>query len=210
MVELLPKTGKEHIILGFFISPEWKECNGNFYGDKMCKIFMIAPYWASWSAKVTGTQYVYSSARNQIGAGKIPQGIGFGGGSNVQNYNYHFNIWISSDFNQLEFNAGVGNNCFEVGLVDELGYGTSEWELANLWVVGTGGDDADKGQSAAKERDQRETERRRKVDRGMASEGWNEGADKWMMDMMGKTGVSDEFANDIKAIRKDSKKGGEK
>lgn len=47
------------------------------------------------------------------------------------------------------------------------------------------------------------TEKMRKVNRQMAAEGWSEGPNKWMMDMVGRTGASDAFLDDLK---KDGKK----
>jgi hypothetical protein len=43
----------------------------------------------------------------------------------------------------------------------------------------------------------------RKVNRTMAAEGWNDGPNKWMMDLVGRTGASDPFLDDLK---KDDKK----
>lgn len=43
----------------------------------------------------------------------------------------------------------------------------------------------------------------RKVNRQMAAEGWADGPNKWMMDMVGKTGASDPFLDDLK--KKDDK-----
>lgn len=47
------------------------------------------------------------------------------------------------------------------------------------------------------------TDKMRKVNRTMAAEGWNDGPNKWMMDLVGRTGASDPFLDDLK---KDDKK----
>lgn len=42
------------------------------------------------------------------------------------------------------------------------------------------------------------TEKMRKVNRQMAAEGWSDGPNKWMMDMVGRTGASNAFLDDLK------------
>jgi len=74
--------------------------------------------------------------------------------------------------------------------------------VKSVEVWGCGGDKAEKVQQQAKLSKEKEIERRRKVKKELMTETWDSGPSKFLMDLAGKTGVSDEFIEDVRKIRK--------
>jgi hypothetical protein len=81
------------------------------------------------------------------------------------------------------------------------------FEVLQIEVWGCGGNAADEAQATARKRNEKHLEKRRKVNRKMMADGgWENSADKFLMDLVGKTGHSDAYMEEIRKAKADKNK----
>jgi len=105
-------------------------------------------------------------------------------------------LWINDDLDKgesREICTSFGRGKISQSVIFEV-------RVIEAW--GCGGDRAEEIQKQAKVSKDKEIERRRKVKKELITETWDSGPSKFLMDMAGKTGASDEFLDDVRKIRK--------
>jgi hypothetical protein len=121
-----------------------------------------------------------------------PVGLGFGGTTANAAFRLHLDEDLSAGIvRQLDSTYQSGpllpHPAFEVELIEVWGCGGSAAELAH---------------ARAQNLKSKMAERARKVNRKQAASGWSSGPDKFIMDLLGKTGSSDEFIDEVNAAKK--------
>jgi hypothetical protein len=121
-----------------------------------------------------------------------PVGVGFGGSSNNSAFRLHLDDDLTTGHvRQLD-------STYQSGPL--LPHPTFEAELIEVW--GCGGTAAELAHTRAQNLKGKMAERARKVNRAQAASGWSSGPDKFIMDLLGKTGASDEFIDEVNAAKK--------
>jgi len=169
-----------------------------FRGDTTSLLFALLPKFKVYRASGMSQNnlWLYNNRSNRAG---LPIGLGFGGQIS------HFRLWIDEDLmNGKASPFGLAYHPSTGSLIDADT--EEEFKIDRLEVWGCGGTTAEQHQVAAKAHQAREVEKRRKVNRAQLGDGWESGADKFIMDLAGKTGAADAFLEDvakIKQIKKD-------
>lgn len=184
---LLIRT-KAKEVFGVYNVSGWQDTT-SYYGDARSFLFSLYPRINVYRTTGKATNYVYLNTKKTFS--ELPIGIGFGGDLGS------FRLWIDKDF-EVGSTRSVDVTYRKGPLMDGF-----DFEIEDLVVWGLGGEDAEQRQEKEKLREQNLTDKMRKVNRTMAAEGWNDGPNKWMMDLVGRTGASDPFLDDLK---KDDKK----
>lgn len=147
-------------------------------------LFSLAPALNVYHSSGGGSNFVYLNTKKTFQ--ELPIGIGFGG--DVGN----FRLWIDGEFASGTVKR-IDTTYRKGPLLD-----TYDYEIAEMVVWGAGGEDAEEAQRQNRAQEAKQVEGRRKVNKKLAAGEWREGPDKWIMDMMGKTGASDGYENDHK------------
>lgn len=117
-------------------------------------------------------------------------GIGFGGTLQA------FRLSLDDDLrNGL---ARQMDTTYESGPINS----TAAFEVDLIEVWGCGGELADSSLVRSNYLKAKQSERARKVNRAQAAQGWMSGPDKFIMDLLGKTGTSDAYHDELKKARK--------
>jgi len=165
----------------------WQDST-SYYGDSKTFLFSLYPRMSVYRTTGKGNHYIYLNTKKTFS--ELPIGFGFGGETGS------FRLWVDKDF-AVGSTRAVDVTFRKGPLMDDF-----DFEIEDIVVWGLGGEGAEQRQEKERMREQNLTEKMRKVNRQMAAEGWNEGPNKWMMDLVGRTGASDAFQDDLK---KDSK-----
>lgn len=178
---------KNQDLFGAYTDSNW-EPSGKYSGTYS---FLFSCTTKFSICKPTGTKqnftYFYT---NKKSFNKYPVGIGFGGEPG------NFRLWIDED---LE--TGIVRNTdatFETGsLCSE-----STFDIASIEVWGCG--EGEKG--LIREHNIRNKEQARANNLRGGGKGWSKGSEKFIMDLVGRTGSSDGFLEEMKRSRKSNKK----
>uniref|UniRef100_A0A6B2L9P9 TLDc domain-containing protein n=1 Tax=Arcella intermedia TaxID=1963864 RepID=A0A6B2L9P9_9EUKA len=175
-------------IFGAYTTEVWRS-KADFREDRTAFLFSLAPHFGIYRATGTDTNhiYLYNNPNPHV---QFPVGIGFGGIIRA------FRLWINDDLDRGESREICTS--FARGKVAQA----IMFEVYVIEVWGCGGEKAEIEQQRAKAAKDKEIEKRRKVKKELVMETWDSGPSKYVMDLAGKTGVSDEFLDDVKKIRK--------
>jgi hypothetical protein len=177
-------------IFGAFVSTPW-ESNSSYWSNSNCYLFGISPVLAMRHSISHGpANYAYFFTNKKSFSGK-PVGIGFGGVPG------NFRLWIDEDL--LSGTVRTMDPSFETGAIAS----NPAFDIASIEVWGSCTDFAEAGLLRERRLREKDAERARKaVDKGQA---WNESADKFIMDLAGKTGHSDGILEAIQRERREAK-----
>jgi hypothetical protein len=188
---LLVQTTKGELF-GAYVSQPWR-ITSSYQGDSDCFLFSLFPTFDVIRPGGVEKNYVYLYTNKHSFSG-FPVGLGFGGTLKS------FRLFLDEDL--MKGQAKSSCNSFNPGkIVSELIF-----EIKQVEVWGYGGETADEEQARAIAREQKITERARKVNRKLIGEGgWDTNPDKFILDLVGKTGVSDGFREEIQKAKKQMK-----
>jgi hypothetical protein len=94
------------------------------------------------------------------------------------------------------------DSTYDIGSINP----TAAFEVDLIEIWGCGGDLAEMAHARSNYVKDKQSEKARKVNRAQASQGWMSGPDKFIMDLLGKTGSSDAYHDELKQARKNMKK----
>jgi len=174
-------------IFGACTSALWQS-KSDFREDKTSFLFSLTPHFGIYRATGADAHNVY--LYNNSNTRTLPLGFGFGGivGS--------FRLYINDDLDKGESREICTS--FARGKLSQ----SVLFSVRAVEVWGCGGEKAELAQKQAKITKEKEIERRRMVKKEFITETWDSGPSKYLMDLGGKTGVSDEFLEDVRKIRK--------
>jgi hypothetical protein len=173
--------GEAGALFGAYVAGGWKDQLGHF-GSSRCYLFRILPTFSVYRASGVGHAFVYlNSAATQM----YPTGLGFGGELRAPR------LWLEPSFGRGRSSAV--DTTYDRGLLSVR----PDFDVAAVEVWGCGGSVAEEALRAARVEEARYQESRRTVDRTKFAENWAEGPDKWMMDLVGRTGHSNAYAEDF-------------
>eukprot|EP01122_Echinamoeba_exundans_P011447 TRINITY_DN4555_c0_g1_i1.p1 TRINITY_DN4555_c0_g1~~TRINITY_DN4555_c0_g1_i1.p1 ORF type:complete len:486 (+),score=67.61 TRINITY_DN4555_c0_g1_i1:490-1947(+) len=179
-------------LFGAFLSCPW-QISSKFFGDNDSFLFSLDPVFCLKHPGGPERNVAYCFDRKNTHSG-FPVGIGFGGTLSA------FRLCLQDDLS-----TGLArqmDTTYEIGVINP----SAAFEVDLIEVWGCGGDVAEMAQARSNYVKQRQTERARKVNRSQAAQGWMNGPDKFIMDLLGKTGSSDAYHDEIKKARKTMKK----
>jgi len=182
-------------IFGAFVATPW-EMGSTYWGNSNCFLFGISPVLSvcrplgsSSSSATSSPNFVYFFTNKKSFTGK-PVGIGFGGVPG------NFRLWVDEDM--LSGSVRTMDPTFETGALA----GNPAFDIASIEVWGSATDYAEAGLLRERRLRVKDAERARKA---VAKEGaWNEGADKFIMDLVGKTGHSDGIVESIQKEKREA------
>lgn len=197
---LFTVTTTQGEVFGAFVSTPW-DMSSTYWSNSDCFLFGITPILAvrranspSTASMISGggsasANYVYFFANKKSFTGK-PIGIGFGG--TIGNPR----IWIDEDLAQGTVRSI--DPSFENGQLAS----NAAFDIASIEVWGSCTDYAEAQLIRERRLRDKDAERARKAG---DKAGWNEGADKFIMDLMGKTGHSDGIVEANEKDRREKK-----
>ena len=162
-------------IFGAFVATPW-DTSSNYWSTSNCYLFGISPVLSIRHTLASGPpNYAYFFSNKKSFTGK-PVGIGFGGTPG------NFRLWIDEDL--MTGTVRSMDPSFESGTIA----GNPAFDIASIEVWGSCTDYAEAGLIRERRLREKDAERARKV---AGKDGWNDGADKFIMDLVGRTGHSD-------------------
>jgi len=174
-------------IFGCFTREAWKP-KIDFREDKSSFLFSLRPHFGIYRA--TGAES-HNLFLNNINNPHLPYPIGIGFGGKLK----HFRLWIHEELTSGESRSSCGS--FARGKLSE----SATFKIQTLEVWGCGGAKAEEIQQRAKIQEEKEIEKRRKVKKDFVMETWDSGPARYIMDLAGKTGVSEPFLEDFRKIK---------
>jgi hypothetical protein len=182
-------TTTKREIFGAFIATPW-EMSSNYWSNSNCFLFGVAPVLAiRHGSSHSQPNFAYFFNNKKSFTGK-PVGIGFGG--TVGN----FRLWIDEDL--LTGTVRTMDPTYENGTIAS----NPAFDIASIEVWGSCTEYAQQQLLRERRLREKDSERARKA---MGKDGWNEGADKFIMDLVGKTGHSDGILESIQKERREAK-----
>lgn len=161
-------------IFGGFVATPW-DTSSNYWSNSNCFLFGISPVLSVRHAQASGpNNYVYFFSNKKSFTGK-PVGIGFGGTPG------NFRLWIDEDL--MTGTVRSMDPTYEMGPITS----NPAFDIASVEVWGSCTDYAEAGLLRERRLREKDAERARKV---AGKDGWNDGADKFIMDLVGRTGHS--------------------
>lgn len=188
---LIRNTKRE--VFGAYVTHVWRTTS-SFQGDAECFLFSFTPNFNVYRSTGVEKNYAYLfTTKNTFS--NFPVGLGFGGTTK------QFRLYVDDDLLKGESRASC--TTYRPGTLssDVL------FEVLQIEVWGCGGNAADEAQATARKRNEKHLEKRRKVNRKMMADGgWENSADKFLMDLVGKTGHSDAYMEEIRKAKADKNK----
>lgn len=176
-------------IFGAFVATPW-EMSSSYWSNSNCYLFGVSPVLSIRHATSNAQpNYCYFFTNKKSFTGK-PVGIGFGGTPG------NFRLWIDEDL--LTGTIRTMDPSYENGLISP----NPVFDIASIEVWGSCTEYAQQQLIRERKLRDKDAERARKA---IAKDGWNEGADKFIMDLVGKTGHSDGIYEAIARERREAK-----
>lgn len=176
----------DHHVFGAFVEGGWTD-TPKYCGTSNTFLFSLKPTFSIYRACGSERNYVYLYSDESKKS--FPHGIGFGGSIGG------FRLFVDADLKMGE-SRSADATFSRGGLAGE-----ALFEVDSIEVWGIGGTRADEAQSYQRERQEKFTQGRRKVNRRMmAGESLlgDDNPDKWMLDMVGITGHSNAYKDDLR------------
>lgn len=174
-------------IFGAYVATPW-DTSSNYWSNSNCYLFGISPVLSIRHTLASGpANYAYFFSNKKSFTGK-PVGIGFGGSPG------NFRLWIDEDL--MTGTVRSMDPSFEMGAIAA----NPAFDIASIEVWGSCTDYAEAGLLRERRLREKDSERARKA---QGKDGWNDGADKFIMDLMGRTGHSDGVLEGNEAAKKE-------
>jgi len=174
-------------IFGCFTREVWKS-RTDFREDKSAFLFSLTPHFGIYRS--TGTD-AHNLFLNSTTNHHLPHPIGIGFGGKLKS----FRLWIQDDLSCGESRSSC--TTYARGKLST----SPLYKIQTIEVWGCGGLKAEQAQLRAKEFEEKEIERRRKVKKDFVMETWDSGPSRYIMDLVGKTGVSEPFLEDFRKMK---------
>lgn len=174
-------------IFGAYVATPW-DTSSSFWSNSNCYLFGISPVLSIRHTQASGpANYVYFFSNKKSFTGK-PVGIGFGGSTG------NFRLWIDEDL--MTGTVRSMDPSYEMGAIAA----NPAFDIASIEVWGSCTDYAEAGLLRERRLREKDSERARKA---AGKDGWNEGADKFIMDLMGRTGHSEGVVEANEAVKRE-------
>eukprot|EP01126_Amoeba_proteus_P006764 TRINITY_DN12370_c0_g1_i2.p1 TRINITY_DN12370_c0_g1~~TRINITY_DN12370_c0_g1_i2.p1 ORF type:complete len:478 (+),score=81.56 TRINITY_DN12370_c0_g1_i2:336-1769(+) len=186
---LLIRTEKKEIF-GAYVSVAWHP-RSSHYKDSNSFLFSLLPNLAIYRSVGENNFYFYDVKTK---FSNIPQGIGFGGRLE------HFRLFVTNDLSN-GYATGI-DSTYERGKLSS----ETNFNISNLEIWGMGGKEAKEKQIASRKA-REEQMSKRKVNAAVAysgGNGWEDGADKFIMDLAGITGSSSAYRESKQVVEENS------
>jgi len=179
---------KNGAILGGYTSGDVWANTSDFKEDSSAFIFSLYPHFTVLRSIGFDTHhFIFNSSR-----GHLPAGFGYGG--KLRSYR----LWINEDLQSGTSNTTEGT--YQEGNIAE-----PHFTIDKIEIIGIGGEEALAGQQKERNRTETIQNAEYKILKQLGVDRWDKGATRMVMDLAGRTGVSDPFLQDLKEFRKRNK-----
>jgi len=174
-------------VFGCFTREVWKS-KTDFREDKSAFLFALAPHFGVYRSTGSDSNNLFLNSTSNP---HLPHPIGIGFGGKLKSYR----LWIHEELSSGESRSSC--NTYARGKISS----STLFKIKTLEIWGCGGLKAEDLQLRARVAEEKEIEKRRKVKKDFVLETWDSGPARYIMDLAGKTGVSEPFLEDFRKIK---------
>ena len=163
-------------VFGGFIPSPWPRFEKKYFGDERCYLLSILPELKVFSTRGVSENFIRFPDKERRNDKRL--GIGFGGQFN------HERLWINGNDN---FSTGKKTDMCSTYLPGCLGLEGDDFSIKRIQLWGFGGDEALEFREDVRQREDKFTERSKKLDPKsffQSGQSLTENPDKMMMDWM--------------------------